>query len=399
MDTAAARVILSHLPPKCNVQGFDASDITGDSIPEVVLSYREPDRDPRRTTLLLFTRWQGIWTLVRTFERRFLSTPVEVGYALDEGVLVLSQKLGDEHWKLTSYALRNGLCLLKEEWENGPAGSGSLRALSRERDLLLDRGRLDERYLSPNGSRLLLHVQADVIAALPHSAPDIPAFTSTTVDSSGTRIMSGSSSWSGPDDAALHVEAYHDLRHLHLRITVLDDRILTMDEPHGGDTLLVLFDLGDKPRLVSEQGVWRPRLGDARTLLRLALGFLRNGKVDVFVLDPDRLSPEIGSNLSGIQARKEAVEGGIRLSLDLPRSLFPPLLPASVGFCALYRDRDYPDREDWVTVLSTADLWPGLPAGLYGEIRLLPSMYALREYTNHGVRSLLPLLRRAGILK
>ncbi|MBI5646593.1 MAG: hypothetical protein HY962_06645 [Ignavibacteriae bacterium] len=392
-----ARAIISKLPPKCKVYGYDIGDISSDSLPDVVLSYKADDAPRRELGVAILLAEGKDFRPVRTLARTYISEPIEVGFSIDEGVCHITRKRGEYNWEITGYTARGGVFRQADYWETSRVRSGGA-SVGFEQHTDFRTHRSSESYYRVSDGKVLLKHEATALPVYPVgtkiSSDDAIPIADTTYRS----LVKGSSSWSGPDDCALFSSAVYDTSHLYLTFRVLDDRLLSGADPEHSDRMVLCFDPSLQKKL---EGTGKTRVPDENTLLRITVLLGDGAKMPPVVMvsapaEKEKDSRRPVSRL--VKAKVEKESGGVYMvTCTVPRQMFPRDA-ISIPFSAGYYDIDMPEHPEWVTVAATSDDFDPARPATYGRLYLLEAGAVPFERENLNVRSLLARMQRAGVV-
>lgn len=390
--------ILSKLPPKSKIFGYDVGEYSGDDGMDVVLSAMRDDA-PRRTIDVHFFINDGPgFRLLRTLTRRYVLEPIEVGFSIDHGVCHVTEKTGDYGWRITGYSAVGGNFRRSSEWTTERMRVGArVTGVGYERSYSYETLLAEEHYYGANTGKSFLRQRYYDLPVFP-AALSLPDDMPTEAgDTTGLMISAGGSSWHGSDDCQLFVSARFDSSTVMFRVRVHDDRLLHHADPDSADHLDLWFDLSRRNR-VRPDGTRQRYARRTEFGVRILMGDGGSHTPVVDLLGTD-LVQRYGAQ---VDVRRVEIRDAYQTSefvIRLPRALFEErgtLLAA--GFVCAYHDVDHPANLRWVTVASTArEYVPGRPE-TFGRLHFVADPVHAYEWENIRAAALAAKLRRAGLL-
>jgi hypothetical protein len=396
---AKVQAILSKLPPKCNIFGFDTGDMSGDTLRDLVLSLKPVDAARRELAVYFFIDDGDSMLLAQVLSRTYIAEPIEVGFSIDDGVCHVTEKRGEFHWEIAGYAVDGGVFKQVEFWETQRLRAGSgLSGTGFEVQARHRTHRCSETFYRASDAKILLRHHSYALPVFPARMKLPPDVNAAIGDTSYRFLQSGASSWSGPDDCSFAVSATYDSSVVTVVMRVRDDRLLSGSSPEESDRAEFHFDLSGKPK-VDPGG--KLRGGSEETLLGISILVGDGGKnVPVQFLSGGGGSPENLHLLRQVRNHFEKNDAGeFALSVSLPLKLFPgaPQRPF-FGFTARYLDIDQPEHPEWITVASTSDDFDSVRPSTYGRMEFYPGDRILYEREDLHARELVAKMVAAGFM-
>ena len=401
-----AQSLLGKLPAACTVFGFDSGDMSGDSLPDVVLSLRMADAAKKELAVWFFLGAGDTMTVAQVLTRRYIAEPIEVGFSIDDGVCHVTEKRGEFHWEIAGYAVERGIFKQVEFWETQRLRfgnqSGNTGFEVQERHAT---HRCTESYYRATDAKNLLRHQCYALPVFPARAKIAPDINPCIGDTSYRFIQRGASSWSGPDDCSFSVRASYDADSVVFTMRIRDDRLIAGPSPEESDRAELCFDLSGKPK-VEPTNKLRAASDEAQLGVTVLLG---DGEKTppVQVLSWAGRKPETQRLVKRIAHRFAKVEAGVYLlTVTLPAALFPRSEPRSeqrseprsaFGFTASYFDVDQPEHPEWLTCACTSDDFDAAKPATYGRMEFLPEDAIEYEREDLNVRPLVAKMLAAGL--
>lgn len=390
--------ILSKLPPKSKIYGYDVGDYSGDDGMDVVLSTQEEHNTGRRLDIHFFLNAGPEFVLVQSLDRRFVFEAIEVGFSIERGTAFVTEKTGEFGWRITGYEIRDRIFRQVYEWTTGRMPyKGRETAVGYEHSYDARSHLAEDHYYGTNSSKSFLRHKYYQLPVF-HEEDDIPSGMQRSIgDSSALMIVKGGSSWHGPEDCSLLCSAVYDSGSVRFDVTVRDDRLLYAAEKDSADVLSLHFDLSRKNPL-------RPGGGEQtfspNTQLSLHV-FMGDGekRTPVVELEGKALSERFGHQIDVTVTPVPERFHEFLFNIRLPRALFVRQgeLP-DAGFACTYHDVDYPANLHWVSLSSSSRGYrAGTPAS-YGRMHFVADARAAFEWDDLRTHRLADELRRAGIL-
>ena len=390
--------ILSKLPPKCKIFGYDIGDYSGDDGMDVVLSVMRDDA-PRRTLDVLFFLNEGPgFRLLRSLQRRYVIEPIEVGFSIERGICHVTEKTGEYAWRITGYSAADGAFRRASEWTTDRMHVGDRATnVGYERSFSYETLLAEEHYYGANSGKTFIRQKYYDLPVYPQDL-SLPADMPETVgDSTGLMITRGGSSWYGPDDCSLFVSARYDSSSVQFRLRVHDDRLLYHASADSADHLDLRFDLSGRNR-VRPDGSLQTFAAETQFGLRVFMGDGERRTPTVELLEDNGGSVAV----SDVAVTLQEAEGEYQtydFTLRVPLRLFERQKRLrTAGFVCAYHDVDNPHDLRWVSIAATARAYePGEPNS-YGRLHFVADPAGEYEWEDLRVTVLAEALRRAGLL-
>lgn len=390
--------ILSKLPPKCKIFGYDIGDYSDDDGMDVVLSVMRDGAPRRRLEVLFFLNEGGGFRLLRTLERRYMIEPIEVGFSIDQGVCHVTEKTGEFAWRITGYTAAGGTFRRSSEWTTDRMHVGTRATnVGYERSFSYESLIAEEHYYGANSGKTFIRQKYYDLPIYPAelSLPD--EMPETIGDSTALMITRGGSSWHGPDDCSMFVRARYDTAFVQFRVRVHDDRLLYHANADSADHLDLDFDLSGRNR-VRPDGTLQRYAEETQFGLRLFMGD-GAARTPVVTLREGVLEKRHAPEVSVTHAQAEGEYQTYEFTIRLPLALFirsGSLRPA--GFACSYHDVDHPRNLRWATVASTAREFRENQPHTYGRLHFSERPAGDSEWENLRVTRLAERLRRAALI-
>lgn len=390
--------ILSKLPPKCKIFGYDIGDYSDDDGMDVALSLMR-DGAPRRTLEVLFFLNEGAgFRLLRSLERRYILEPIEVGFSIDQGVCYVTEKTGEFAWRITGYSAAGGTFRRSSEWTTDRMFVGKRTTnVGYERSYSYESLLAEEHYYGANSGKTFIRQKYYDLPVYPTelSLPD--EMTDTIGDSTALMITRGGSSWHGPDDCSLFVRARYDTGSVLLRVRVHDDRLLYHAAADSADHLDLDFDLSGRNR-IRPDGTLQRYADDTQFGIRLFMGD-GGTRTPVVTIREGALAERYGHEITvtHVQVKGEYQTYEFIVRLPLPMFTSGGGL-RSAGFACSYHDVDHPQNLRWVSVVSTAREYRENQPQTYGRLHFAEHPAGDSEWENLRVTRLSERLRRAALI-
>lgn len=390
--------ILSNLPPKCKIFGFDIGEYSGDDGMDVVLSAMHDGAARKSMDVYFFLNDGSRFRLLRTLQRRYVLEPIEVGFAIEAGVCFVTEKTGEYAWRITGYTAGDGTFRRVSEWTTNRMRTGGRETnVGYERSFSYETLIADEHYYGSNSNRTFIRQKYYDLPVYPAdlSLPD--GMRSMIGDSSGLMIASGGSSWYGPDDCSIFCSAQYDSSTVTFRIRAHDDRLLYHAWADSADHLDLLFDLSRRNR-IRPDGTPQTYAPATQFGIRIIMG---DGgmRTPVVELLGEAVAKRFGDAVSVTTVPDAAEFQTYTFTVRVPLALFTngaALQPT--GFVCVYHDVDHDGMRQWASLAATArEYIPGNPT-TYGMLHFISDPVAEYEWENLRVIKLAEQLQRAGII-
>jgi len=384
--------IISKLPRSCKVHGFDAGDLDGDGMDDLVLSYSPEGKGEKDIRGGLFISRESDMELVRVLERKWLRDPVEVGLSIEDGVCHVSRKRSEYSWEIVGYALDAGIFRRVEFWETKKISiGGSSIIAARESATDHRNNRVAETYYRLGDQKVLFRTEFLALPVFPLGMKLPPKLNTRIEDTTYRGLSAGASSWFGPSDCGLRASARYDRSTLHLMAEVSDDRIIR------GDRIEFWFDPVNAPKIRSDgkqrKGVNEQVFGIAVMMdSSTAPAAILHGQPGADSMGRRLLPAEVSHTVLNTGPGTWIVECRVPLNLVLRDEA-----PAGVGFTVSYHDADVEEHPDWITVAATSDDFDPGAVCTFGGMDFHPADVAPLEWCDLNLRAILSLMEAAGI--
>jgi hypothetical protein len=385
--------IISKLPPNSKVYGFDIGDITGDSLADVLLSIRHDEARTRELEILVFVRMDERMERAASLRKRYVGEPIEVGFAVEDGICRITQKLADYAWNITGYTVSSLVFQETDAWNTHRVAAPGYAAYGVETVDDYRTLRTTETYYRLADARTVHRSSYRTVPVFPAGRSLPPMLTRMLVDDDAHGILSGSSSWFGADDCGLAIEGSWDSTAVTLRVHVSDERLLAADST-GGDRLELHLDRSGKPRIATNG---KPRRFAADERVTLVLAMHDDGTVPRLVV-ASPVSERLAAALAACTVVRTAGSDGLQhVEIRIPKDILPARtqLPCTI----VYRDHDNVDQPDWVTVRATSDGFEADDPGTYGRLDLVDASASRLVVEDMRLIPVRERLARVGVLR
>jgi hypothetical protein len=387
------RGIISKLPAKCKIFGFDAGDYSGDGLADVILSARADEHERKEVGVYFFIGEGDDFRLIKTMNRKYVSEPIEIGFSIESGICSVTQKLGEYHWRITGYGFEHSVFRILTLWETSRLpGLRDFSTIGMEFVDDFRSNRSIETFFRASDSKTLFRTEFDALPVFPAMYKTPEDVNRWIGDSSSRPILRGSSSWHGVDDCAVFASGCWDTTSIHLDLVLFDDRLLQDTSADRSDYLDIWFDVSGKSKV---DAAGKPR-------------FTADGDVIAIRLFPSEadsasLRMEFIGGWETRRTQRNAVRCSIRradyrslrIRCDIPKSLFPPQdRQNEISFATSYHDVDNPEHPDWVTVIASSPRFEDGRPATFGRLDFYPEAEVPFERED---QRLLPILSRMNL--
>lgn len=390
--------ILSKLPPKCKIFGYDIGEYSGDDGMDVVLSVMPNDAARRVVDVFFFLNDGPGFRHLRTLQRRYVLEPIEVGFSIDAGVCYVTEKTGEFAWRITGYSAVGGTFRRVSEWTTDRMRTGGRETgVGYERTYSYETMIAEEHYYGTNSERSFIRQKYYDLPVYP-SELSLPDEMPTVIgDSSGLMIVRGGSSWYGPDDCSVFCSARYDSSTVTFNLRVHDDRLLYHANTDSADYLDLCFDLSRRNR-VRPDGALQTFSPNTQFVIRVLMGDGAN-RTPVVELHGETIAKRMGEGVMISTLQDEREYQTYAFTVRVPLALFSDqdVLPAA-GFVCAYHDVDHPGNLRWVSLAATAREYVPGKRETYGRLHFVTDPVREYEWENLRVLALGEQLQRAGIL-
>jgi len=391
--------ILSKLPAKSKIFGYDIGDFSGNDALDVVLSTRNAGSRSRVLDVLFFVNDGPRFDLVHSLRRSFVYDPIEVGITIERGICHITEKTGEFDWRITGYSVIAGVFRRVSEWTSSRVRSGQTStSVGIEASLDYTSNLTREHYYGVNTGRSFLNHAYYTLPVYPADLEVSPDIRTSIGDTSGLMIVRGGSSWYGPEDCSFTVSASYDSAWVTFRAAIRDDNLLAHHDVDSCDYFAFHFDFSGLERVT--------QLGEIQDIPEHTLG-----SVLILMGDGDSRGPvALTRGAVFVDSLRDRMQLTVTTNAAQPDVwMFTLMLPLTafisdgelraVGFAAVYHDVDHDTRRDWVTISSSARAYAEGRPERYGRLRFISDPIAWNERVDLRTRILASQLRGAGILR
>jgi len=100
----------------CKVWGWDVGDFSGDGYNDLAISVKTPTLRGKKMRVLLFADIDGYLLKVGEFDKNYVKLPLEVGVAIRDGAVFITEKQKQFEWEIKGFSYINGSLDLVEEF-------------------------------------------------------------------------------------------------------------------------------------------------------------------------------------------------------------------------------------------------------------------------------------------
>lgn len=403
-DEKKINSIISKLPSKFKIFGYDVGDIDADSTRDLVLSARDAE-DKRKTMEIYFfmNRADSFW-LAKTIRTKYYAMPIEIAFSIENGVCYLTRKIGEYHWEVTGYVVRNMIFRAIDRWETQRLNyHNSLYNIGYDVQDDFEKLTSREHFYRTTDNKTYLKSSGQ---SLPVYSRDqrIPSFfPRSVICNTPSHIIAGSSSWSGEDDASFSLRANYDSMNVRFEISITDDSFLPSTEKESGDVLSLWFDLSGKKKVDATYNNYIVRDDDAAEVLGVDLLFEQESQRHKATIrfQSERLTKSQQPLLKNIRSETNVETNGVLLcTLILPKRLFSKTEKGEnvFSFTAAYRDVDWKEHNDWITIAATSENFqPGNPK-TFGLLRFISDGEYYGDVEDLSIPFVLQKMKEAGLM-
>jgi hypothetical protein len=361
--------IVALLPAKCKIFAYDAGDFSGDSLPDLAVSVRIDAAARRELSLYFILNVRDGFTIAHQCSRTYLNEPIEIGFAVEQGKCLVTQKLGDMRWLIEGYVINDLIFRKVSRWETGKVKGG----LGWEMGASFENWSTEEVFYRISDQHILAKnrfLMLPVFGASGQRPREISSGFEYTDEHS---ILAGSSSWFGQEDCSFRMSAERDSEIVTLRCSVQDERILLTGNVKTSDRLELWFAPGSTMR--------------CREAEKMAKQNTRVFCVQI-MMDSSGVSwPQFALETKGMdiddQALLKRITVGIgepgpgihEITCGIPRQLLPDGDDGlATSFCGVYYDHDNADHPEWETVCSTSAQFKRSEPSSFGAMRFMDDL-------------------------
>ena len=203
-----------------SVWSWDAGDFSDDDINDVAFCIRRTGMKDKYMEVYLFSDIDGFLVKVGQFKIEYVELPLEVGVAIRNGAVYITQKFKQFHWKIVSYKLVNGSLIKYSDYTTSRIGK-----LTREIENNYVYLRNTERYLFTTSGKIDFLATYHTIPSYSRNRFIYKGITDTAYINDIMFCPAGAYWWDGAADFSFSVSSVYDNNFLYLTINVQDDTV------------------------------------------------------------------------------------------------------------------------------------------------------------------------------
>jgi len=204
-----------------SVWSWDVGDFSGDDINDVAFCIRRTGAKNRSMEVYLFADIDGFLVQVGRFDIDFVELPLEVGVAITDGAVYITQKFKQFNWQIVSYKLMNGSLIKQSDYTTARKGKHTHEIENNYISL-----RNSERYLMTNTGKADFNVTYFRIPSYNRSRFIYKGITDTAFVNDILFCPVGAYWWQGDSDFCFSVSSVYDDEFLYMTINVQDDSVV-----------------------------------------------------------------------------------------------------------------------------------------------------------------------------
>lgn len=394
--------IISKLPPKFKIFGYDIGDIDGDSQPDLVLSARDAEDKKKNIGIYFFINMVDSFRLANVMDLQYYGQPIEVAFSIENGVCFITRKAGEYQWSVSGYQIRNMIFREVDEWKTRRLNyRNNLYDIGYDTYHNFETLRSTEHFFRAEDNKTYLKASFSTLPVY-HATRRIPKLFPQVIDvSSASFILSGSSSWFGSEDLSFTISARYDSNTITFHVHIVDDHLLSTQDPSKGDVFELWFDLSGRRKVEATYVTYLLRDSSASEVLgvKVAMGNQRCTPKMLFI--DRRLTKQQREQLSKIKLTSAIdTSGSYILDVIFPKEAFDTQEKNdnTFGFTAVYRDVDNTQHPDWITVAATSDNFVEASPKTFGAMKFIGAGEYFGDTQNLHLNVLLAKMRSAGMM-
>jgi len=223
------------------VWSWDVGDFSGDGHNDVAFAIRRTGRGSRTMEVYMFADIDGFLVKVGQFEYEFVELPLEVGVAFRHGVLYVTQKFRQFHWKIDGFKFENGSLVNYDSYVTSRKGRLTNETYRNYYTL-----RNTEKYLITSSGRTEFWADYLTIPSYYRHRQIYKGITSEAFSNCIEFVPEGAYWWSGDADLSYYVSSAFDNDYLYFTIFVIDDIVV---KPYrnieNGEAIEIWLDVTD----------------------------------------------------------------------------------------------------------------------------------------------------------
>ena len=204
-----------------SVWSWDVGDFSGDDINDVAFCIRRTGVKDKMMDVFLFSDIDGFLIKVGQFKIEYVELPLEVGVAIRDGAVYITQKFKQFHWKIISYKLVNGSLIKNSDYTTYRTGK-----LTHELGNNYEKLRNTEKYLITSSGKTEFFVDYLIIPSYSRGRFIYKGIADTTFSNDILFCPVGAYWWRGDEDLCFSVSSVFDDDFLYLTINVQDDSVM-----------------------------------------------------------------------------------------------------------------------------------------------------------------------------
>ena len=361
-----------------SVWSWDVGDFSGDDVNDVAFCVRRTGAKDRAMDVYLFADIDGFLTKVGQFRIDYVEIPLEVGVAIRDGAVYITQKFKQFHWKIVSYKFINGSLIKNSDYTTSRTGR-----LTHEIENNYVNLRNTEKYLITSSGRTEFFVDYLTIPSYHRGRFIYKGITDTAFVNDIAFCPAGAYWWSGDNDFCYSVSSVYDDYFLYMTINVQDDSVV---QPYSsilnGEAVEIWIDPTNYINSSDRFAAGRDGNITYKTMPQNDLYKIEIYAGDFVNKDPTMQLIKIsGDNISSEKMDNNVITNltdyGYNIIFKVPFSSLGTTLPVSDtmvewGMTVRVIDVDNEFRPERKTILQTSLFEEGNPAS-FGSILFIPS--------------------------
>ena len=203
-----------------SIWGWDVGDFSDDGHNDVAFSVRRAGLKEKSVDVYIFVDIDGFLVKVGQLKYEFVEVPIEVGVNFKYGILYVTQKFKQQHWKIESYKFVNGSLVIYDKFITSRHGKSTHEIYNNYYTL-----RNTEKYLNTISGKIDFFVDYLIIPSYSRGRLIYKGITSEVLVNSIDYVPVGAYWWEGEEDLSYTVSSAYDKQFLYFTINVKDDYV------------------------------------------------------------------------------------------------------------------------------------------------------------------------------
>jgi hypothetical protein len=392
------------------IWGWDVGDFSDDGNNDVAFCVRKVGSKNRNMDVYLFADIDGFLVKVGQLQYEFVELPLEVGVAFRYGIVYITQKFKQYHWKIDGYKFIEGSLIKYDNYITSRKGKLTNETYRNYYTL-----QNTEKYLNTASGKTDFWASYLSIPAYSRNRMIYKGTASFVYNDNIDYVPEGAYWWSGEKDFSYNVSAAYDDDNLYFTIYVIDDTVVApYSNIANGEAIELWLDVTDYPistkRFANtkdkkeDEVIYNKTMSDANNIYSFGIyvgDFVKKEPI-MWKNDTDKLDNYFPARAKSDNIIADLTDNGYYVIFKIPFSDIgrsgPPVTDSSIvewGATLRVIDVDNEFRPERRTVMQTSLFDKDNPSS-YGSIIFVPDEKWYGETSNVFQQKILTTLEEMG---